>query len=115
MAASPARLKRPNSESLNDWVESQGLPRGQIGFDYADPVTGAQKALFDLAWPDGLQSGLSAPVAVLLNETRGYPRLGERSGFPLLHLLGGFPRLHRNRNPAPGSGLIAAATAIPPA
>ena len=56
-------------ELLNDWVESQGLPRGQIRFDYADPATGSQKALFDLAWPDGLQAGLSAPVAVLLNES----------------------------------------------
>jgi hypothetical protein len=55
-------------QSLNDWVESQGLPRGQIQFDYADPATGSQKALFDLAWPDGLQPGLSAPVAVLLHE-----------------------------------------------
>ncbi len=53
-------------ETLNAWVERQGLPRGQITFDYADAETGAQKAIFDLAWPNGLQPGLTAPVAVLL-------------------------------------------------
>jgi hypothetical protein len=68
-------------ESLNDWVETQGLPRGQIAFDYADPATGAQKALFDLAWPDGLQQGLSAPVAVLLNETADVLALASGAGF----------------------------------
>ena len=30
--------------------------------------TGAQIAVFDLAWPSGLQEELSQPVAVLLNE-----------------------------------------------
>ena len=56
-------------ETLNDWMEKQGLPRGQVAFDYADPETGAQKAVFDLAWPEGIQPGLTGPVAVLLNET----------------------------------------------
>ena len=68
-------------ESLNDWVEGQGLPRGQIGFDHADPATGAQKALFDLAWPEGLQAGLSAPVAVLLNESADILALASGAGF----------------------------------
>jgi hypothetical protein len=68
-------------ELLNRWVESHGLPRGLIGYDYADPVTGAQKALFDLAWPDGLQSGLTAPVAVLLSETPDILALASGAGF----------------------------------
>ena len=68
-------------ESLNDWVEGQGLPRGQIRFDYADPVTGAQKAVFDLAWPEGLQAGLSAPVVVLLNESADILALASGAGF----------------------------------
>ncbi len=68
-------------ESLNDWVEAQGLPRGQIGFDFADSATGAQKALFDLAWPDGLQPGLSAPVAVLLNESADVLAMASGAGF----------------------------------
>ena len=55
-------------DKLNTWIEKEGLPRGHISFDYADPQTGDQKAVFDLAWPDGLQPGLTEPVAVLLNE-----------------------------------------------
>ena len=55
-------------EAINDWVERQGLPRGQISFDLSDETTGTQLAVLDLAWPDGLQSELSVPVAVLLNE-----------------------------------------------
>jgi hypothetical protein len=55
-------------EALNSWVESKGLPRGIVSFDVADPETGAQQAVFDLAWPGGLQEGLSRPVAVLVNE-----------------------------------------------
>jgi hypothetical protein len=68
-------------EALNDWVEDLGLPRGQVSFDYADPETGAQKAVFDLAWPDGLQSGLTGPVAVLLNETADVLALASAAGF----------------------------------
>lgn len=68
-------------EALNDWVADQGLPRGEIAFDLANPETGTQEAILDLAWPLGLQVGLSDPVALLLNEsaevldiasTRGY-------------------------------------------
>ena len=67
--------------ALNDWVAAQGLPRGQIEFDYADPGTGTQKAVFDLAWPDGLQRGLSSSVAVLLNEPPEVLSLASAAGF----------------------------------
>ncbi|MXX05752.1 MAG: DUF262 domain-containing protein [Gammaproteobacteria bacterium] len=56
-------------ETLNDWLALRNLPRGHLAFDHADPATGAQTAVFDLAWPDGLQPGLTGPIAVLLNET----------------------------------------------
>jgi len=68
-------------ERLNEWVEDHGLSRGQVAFDYADPETGAQKAVFDLAWPDGLQSGLTGPVAVLLNETAEVLAIASSAGF----------------------------------
>lgn len=68
-------------EALNDWVAGQGLPRGEIAFEYADPVTGAQKALFDLAWAEGLQPGLSSPVALLLNEPAEMLALASSAGF----------------------------------
>ncbi|MCZ7558530.1 MAG: DUF262 domain-containing protein [Bacteroidia bacterium] len=53
---------------LNIWMEDRGLPPGFMAYDYADPDTGEQKAIFDLAWPNGIQEELTEPVAVLLNE-----------------------------------------------
>ncbi len=66
---------------LNDWIGEQRLSRGQVNFDYADPETGEQKAVFDLVWPDGLQPGLTAPVAVLLNEPMDVLSLASAAGF----------------------------------
>ncbi|EPY02316.1 DUF262 domain-containing protein [Magnetospirillum fulvum] len=56
-------------DALNAWVVARGLPPGVISYDYADPETGVQRAVFDLVWPQGLQAELSQPVAVLLNES----------------------------------------------
>ncbi len=68
-------------ENLNEWVEEQGLPRGQISFDYTDAITGEQLAVFDLAWPDGLQAALSQPVAVLLDEGAETISIAASAGF----------------------------------
>jgi hypothetical protein len=84
-AASPARRKRPSSKRLNDWMEAQGLPRGVVAYDFADPGPGEQKAVFDLAWPNGIQEELSQPVAVLLNEEQRHDHAGQPGWLPLLH------------------------------
>ena len=68
-------------EALNDWVHEQGLPRGVLSFDFADETTGEQQAVFDLAWPDGLQEELSQPVVVLLNEGAEAVALASGAGF----------------------------------
>ncbi len=68
-------------EAINHWVESQGLPRGVLAFDFADPASGQQQAVFDLAWPNGLQEGLTVPVAVLLNETVETLSLASSAGY----------------------------------
>ena len=68
-------------EALNDWVEGQGLPRGVLAFDFADEASGRQQAVFDLAWPNGIQEELSQPVAVLLNEGQETLSLASRAGF----------------------------------
>lgn len=57
-----------------DWVSARGLPEAEYEYELADPETGVPLAILDLAWPNGLQEGLSEPVAVLLGEgpeTRG--------------------------------------------
>jgi hypothetical protein len=68
-------------EELNAWVEAQGLPRGVLTYDFADPGTGEQKAVFDLAWPQGVQEGLGQPVAVLLNEEIETLAIASQAGF----------------------------------
>ena len=80
-------------ESLNDWVESKSLPRGQTGFDYADPTTGALKALFDIGWPDGLQAALSDPFAALLDENTDTLALAIGASFRCLTSSTDFPCL----------------------
>ena len=68
----PASIADDEEEALikeiNDWAQSKGLSAGIIGYELVDPVTGEQLAMFDLAWPEGVQSELSEPVAVLIDE-----------------------------------------------
>jgi len=68
-------------ETLNAWMVEQGLPEGEMSYDYADSETGQQRALFDLVWPDGIQKELSQPVAVLLNEPAETIAVANRAGF----------------------------------
>ncbi|RME81582.1 MAG: DUF262 domain-containing protein [Caldilineae bacterium] len=77
-------------EALDDWVEEQGLPRGELAYDFADPDTGEQKAVFDLAWPSGLQEELSEPVAVLLNEGPEVIALASQAGYRVFTDVGDF-------------------------
>lgn len=76
--------------ALDDWMEAQGLPRGQMAYDYADPQTGAQRAVIDLAWPNGIQEELSQPVAVLLNEDPATLALASQAGFRCFTVLDDF-------------------------
>ncbi len=68
-------------EELNGWVEAQGLPRGEVAFDYTDTDSGEQLAVFDLAWPEGVQTELSQPVAVLLNEGAEVLAIAAKAGY----------------------------------
>jgi hypothetical protein len=68
-------------EALNDWVEAHGLARGLLANDCADPVTRDHEAIFDLAWPNGIQDELSQPVAVLLNAGSESLAVASRAGF----------------------------------
>ena len=68
-------------EALNAWVSEKGLPRGELAYDLADAETGEQKAILDLTWPNGIQVGLSEPVAVLLNEEASTLAVASQGGF----------------------------------
>jgi hypothetical protein len=73
-------------------VEEQGLPRGIMAYDFADPDTGGQKAVFDLAWPNGIQEELSQPVAVLLNETTSVIAVASQAGYRCFTMTDDFKR-----------------------
>ena len=68
-------------EELNAWVVLQGLAAGEMQYDFVDPETGEQRAILDLAWPQGVQSELSEPVCVLLDETAELISLASAAGF----------------------------------
>ncbi len=61
--AEEAKLLRCNS-----WCQKHGLPEGELAYELVHAETGAQLAFLDLAWPDGLQPGLTSPVCVLIDE-----------------------------------------------
>lgn len=66
---------------LLEWAEEQGLPLPQLGYELADADTGALLAVIDVAWPDGLQEGLSQPVAVPLEEPEYVLRAVNQAGY----------------------------------
>lgn len=68
-------------EALNDWVLEQGFARGEMAYDYVDPETGEQRAILDLVWPNGVQSELTEPVAVLLGESAELISMASAAGY----------------------------------
>jgi hypothetical protein len=65
----------------NRWIVDQQLPEGSFEYELADSETGQPVAVLDLAWPHGLQPGLSEPVAVLLDEGPETLALANNAGF----------------------------------
>jgi hypothetical protein len=68
-------------EALNAWLETIGLPRGTLAYEHVDAASGQPMAVFDLAWPHGLQEELSQPVVVLLNEEAEVIAMASQEGF----------------------------------
>lgn len=65
----------------NEWVRQQGLPKGEHSYELTDETTGEPIAVLDLAWPNGLQEGLSKPVALLINESQEIYNAANQAGF----------------------------------
>ncbi len=68
-------------QQCNDWIVEQGLPQGELLYELTDLGTGEPLANLDLAWPDGLQEGLSQPVAVLIGEGAELEEIVGRAGY----------------------------------
>ena len=79
--ATSTQAEEEELATLSDWMEVQGLPRGDVSFDFTDPASGQQQAVFDLAWPSGIQEGLTQSVAVLLNEGPETLAVASRAGY----------------------------------
>ncbi len=83
---SPLRTSAPEDEEsiildCIEWLAAQGLPEGEIMYELTDPVTNEALAVFDLAWPAGLQEGLSVPVALLISEDEQTGNTANRAGY----------------------------------
>lgn len=50
---------------LASWVERLGFDPGEIYYEVVDD-SGSTQTIFDLAWPDGIQPGLSEPLALII-------------------------------------------------
>ena len=68
------------------------MPEGSMLYELADGSTGAPLAVFDLAWPNGVQEELSEPVAVLVNETPDVHQLANSRGFRYFTSVDAFKR-----------------------
>ena len=76
----------------NQWVLDQGLPEGEFYYEVRDAESEQPIASLDLAWPEGLQPGLSQPVALLLNEESGTEEAANQAGFKFFTNLAAFKR-----------------------
>jgi hypothetical protein len=94
IAPIPGGVESEEEERLildcNEWVVAQGLPAGQYMYELADPETGRPIAVLDLAWPDGLQQGFSAPIALLIDEGPETLLAANRAGFKYFTLVDEF-------------------------
>ncbi len=67
--------------NILEWIAEFQLPEGDLYFELADSESGEPQAVFDLAWPNGLQEGLSQPVALLLDEPHSVEAAANRAGY----------------------------------
>lgn len=65
---------------INRFVTASGLPAGELAHELIDDA-GRVLATLDLAWPNGLQDGLSEPVAVLIGEENPVLKAASKAGF----------------------------------
>jgi hypothetical protein len=81
----PGQIESDDEESIlrecNAVMARQRLPEGELLYEVADADTGEPLAVLDLAWPDGVQPGLSQPVAILINESSETLEIATAAGF----------------------------------
>lgn len=66
---------------VSNWMEENGLNSGERNYVIED---NGNDVILDLAWPDGVQTGLSKPLALLLNESDDVYSAANRAGYTYL-------------------------------
>ncbi len=104
----PGAIESPEEEALlreiNRWVIDRGLPEGTMAYELADPLTCEPIAILDLAWPEGLQPGLSQPVTLLIGEGPSTFEAANRAGFRYFTQVDEFKRYVREEILGASSG-----------
>ena len=63
-----AQTEEEEIDDMTSWMEEHGLNTGVANHQLV-ASDGTEVAIIDLAWPQGIQVGLSEPIALLLNES----------------------------------------------
>ncbi|MYE78514.1 MAG: DUF262 domain-containing protein [Chloroflexi bacterium] len=63
-----------------DWMGENNLPRGEFGYELLD-ANDELIVTLDLAWPEGIQIGMSHPVALLIDEEHETLRIAQQHEF----------------------------------
>ena len=66
---------------LGTWVAGYGLSEGEPGYEVVAADGSDDLVTLDLAWPEGLQRGLSTPVAVVIDEPPEVIEAANAAGF----------------------------------
>lgn len=81
----PGRIESEEEETLllncMIWMNQHGLPEGEFEHELVDEETKKLLANLDLAWPDGIQTGRSQPVALLIDEQDSTLQIAQQSGY----------------------------------
>jgi hypothetical protein len=81
----PGSIESSEEEQLlqecNGWVIQNGFEPGEVAYMLIDDATKQQLAVLDLAWENGLQTGKTEPVALLLDETTEVINLAQSKRF----------------------------------
>jgi len=65
---------------VGQWMRDKGLPEGLANFELIDEK-GNVLMIIDIAWPQGIQSELSEPLALLKNESDSNYGIVNRYGY----------------------------------
>ncbi|OQY18625.1 MAG: hypothetical protein B6I36_06505 [Desulfobacteraceae bacterium 4572_35.1] len=79
-------------QKLRSWMKEQGLPAGYMEYELTDGDYDEVTVVLDVAWPEGVQQGLSQPVAVLLDEGAEVYRIAGEKGFRYFTVIDDFKK-----------------------